>query len=53
MTFHEALQFVMDNASFQDGGPWGEGWPSAKMQEATDILNKWLLETAPASKEPP
>lgn len=51
MTFHEALQFVMENASFQDDGPWGEGWPSAEMTEATDILDEWLLLNDPTPEE--
>jgi len=33
-----ALEFIMQNASFWDEGPAGEGWSSPEMARATEAL---------------
>lgn len=33
-----ALEFVLENANFQDEGPWPEGWPSPQMEKAIKAL---------------
>ena len=38
-----ALEFVLENASFQDCGPFGQGWPSQEMEKATKALETALL----------
>jgi hypothetical protein len=35
-----ALRFVIENGIFTDQGPWGEGWRSDKMVEATHLLSE-------------
>ncbi|WP_146090445.1 hypothetical protein [Rhodopseudomonas palustris] len=37
-----ALQFIMENANFQDEGPVGDGWPSQQMSAATAALDDAL-----------
>jgi len=41
-----ALEFVLENASFQDQGPFGQGWPSQEMEKAIKALEA-LIEQAP------
>jgi hypothetical protein len=37
-----ALEFVMDRGTFQDKGPWGEGWASPEMRRAKDAIESAL-----------
>lgn len=37
-----AVEFILERGNFQDEGPWGEGWPSAKMQKSLDALDEAL-----------
>jgi len=41
-----AAEFIMENASFQDEGPFGEGWRSAAMKRATDAIEQALANRA-------
>ena len=40
-----ALEFVLENANFQDEGPTGEGWCSDEMEKAVSALNDSLRST--------
>lgn len=37
-----ALEFILENANFQDAGGWPEGWPSDKMEKAKAALEAAL-----------
>ena len=37
-----ALEFVLENANFQDEGPPGEGWRSDEMEKAVSALTERL-----------
>ena len=53
MTLIEAVETVLDCAIFQDDGPFGEGWPSPKLEAARDFLYDWVdAQKQPGTTQP-